>query len=177
MNNILAFGASTSSTSINKQLASFAANLLTDCSVNLIDLNDYSMPIYNADLEKENGVPKEAKSFKELIKQADGIVISFAEHNGSYTAAFKNIFDWSSRVEKDMWQSKPMFLLATSPGARGGATVLETAINRFPFMGGQVVASFSLPSFHTNFSSEAGLHNEDLLTNLKDAASKFQAAL
>ena len=127
---ILAFGASNSSTSINKQLATFSASQITDAEVNLIDLNDFEMPIYGIDKERANGFPDKAYAFKELIKNCDGIVISFAEHNGAYTTAFKNIFDWISRIEKDVWANKPMFLLATSPGSRGGATVLDIAVNK-----------------------------------------------
>jgi len=67
------------------------------------------MPIYSEDYERLSGIPKEAYDFKEIIKEADGIIISFAEHNGAYTAAFKNVFDWISRIEKVVWYNKPMF--------------------------------------------------------------------
>ena len=57
-----------------------------------------------------------------------------------------------SRIDGKLWSDKPMLLMATSPGARGGATVLEIAKGRFPYMGGNIVADFSLPSFDDNFS-------------------------
>ena len=97
---ILAFGASNSKTSINKQFATYASNQIEKAEVILLDLNDFEMPIYSIDKEKENGIPDLAKEFKQYIKDCDGIIISFAEHNGAYTAAFKNIFDWISRIEK-----------------------------------------------------------------------------
>ena len=66
-----------------------------------------------------------------------------------------------------------MFLLATSPGARGGSSVLETAVKRFPFSGGVVVASFSLPSFYQNFKDEVGITNEGLKKQLQDIVQKI----
>ncbi|MEM6726121.1 MAG: NAD(P)H-dependent oxidoreductase, partial [Bacteroidota bacterium] len=154
---ILAFGASTSKNSINKQFAYYVAHSIEDADVTLIDLNDYEMPIYSIDREKEDGVPQLAQDFKALIRATDGIVISFAEHNGAYSAAFKNIFDWASRVEKSMWQQKAMLLLATSPGGRGGATVLDIAVNKFKWMDAKSIHHFSLPGFGANFSSEEGV--------------------
>ena len=108
MAKILAFGASNSSKSINAQLAKYATELLSVDSVNFIDLHDFEMPIFRIDRESEEGIPAAAKRFKALIEDADGIVISLAEHNGSYSAAFKNIFDWVSRINGNVWQDKPM---------------------------------------------------------------------
>ena len=148
---IIAFGASSSKQSINKQLATWVAEHVPGES-KILDLNDYEMAIYSIDREKMDGIPALAQQFKQEINQADGIIISFAEHNGSYSAAFKNIFDWISRLEKPIWSDKPMFLLSTSPGPRGGKGVLATAVSSFPHQGGNVVASFSLPGFHRSFN-------------------------
>ena len=154
---LLAFGASNSSTSINKQLAIYASTLFKKVEVELLDLNDYEMPIYSYDREKKDGFPQLAHDFYEKIGNADFIVISFAEHNGAYSTAFKNIFDWMSRINGKTFQEKPMLLLATSPGARGGASVLEIASNRFPRQSGIVKGTFSLPSFNENFDTEKGI--------------------
>jgi NAD(P)H-dependent FMN reductase len=157
MKRILAFGASNSMNSINKSFAQFAANCFSNAEVQLLDLNDFEMPIYSIDREKVNGFPAEAIEFKEHIKAADAIVISFAEHNGAYTAAFKNIFDWISRIEKDVWGNKPMLLLATSPGGRGASTVLNLAVEKFKRMNTNKILSFSLPSFKENFTIDTGI--------------------
>lgn len=172
---ILAFGASNSSTSINKRLANFAAHQVADAEVNLLDLNDFEMPIYGIDKEKATGIPELAHSFKAQIAAADGIVISFAEHNGAYATAFKNIFDWISRIEQDVWGNKPMFLLATSPGGRGGKTVLDIAVNKFKFMNKNTIASFSLPSFNQNFS-EGSITEEALYAEFQAQLALFEAA-
>ena len=63
MPTILAFGASTSSQSINKQLAAYAANTIPEVEVKLIDLNDFSAPLYSVDEEGASGIPDGAKAF------------------------------------------------------------------------------------------------------------------
>ena len=163
---IIAFGASSSKASINKQLAIYAAHQFENATVEVLDLNDYEMPIFSVDKEAETGIPQLAHDFYAKFGTADLIVISMTEHNGAYSAAFKNILDWTSRINAKTFQEKPMLLLATSPGARGGSSVLEIASKRFPFQGAIVKGSFSLPSFYENFDSEKGITNEDLKNQL-----------
>lgn len=159
---ILAFGASNSRNSINKKLATYTAKQIEGATVTILDLNDFEMPIYSIDREKETGIPELAVQFKQYVKDADGLIISFAEHNGAYSAAFKNVMDWMSRIEGSIWEDKPMLLLATSPGARGAKTVLDIATAAFPFRGAKVMGSFSLPSFNQNFSQEDGITDKEL---------------
>ena len=166
MKKIIAFGASSSKNSINKQLAVYAANLFSNATVELLDLNNYEMPIYSVDREKENGIHPLAQQFYTKIGSADLIVISLAEHNGAYASAFKNILDWASRINNKTFQQKPMLLLATSPGPRGGSTILEIAKNRFPFQGADLKGSFSLPNFNDNFDAENGITNPELKSEL-----------
>ncbi len=174
---IVALGASSSRQSFNKKLATWAAHQIADADITILDLNDYEMPIFSIDRERENGIPDLAVQFKEELKKSDGIIISFAEHNGAYSTAFKNIMDWISRIEKDAWANKPMFLLATSPGARGGATVLDIAVNKFKFMNQNTIVHFSLPSFNDHFSGESGITAEDLKKAFGEQLQLFVAAL
>ena len=177
MKNIVAFGASSSSNSINQQLAKWAASQVEGEGVHLLDLNDYEMPIYSVDRERENGVPEKAQQFKQAIRKADGIIISFAEHNGSYTSAFKNVYDWVSRLERSVWSGKPMFLLAASPGPSGAKTVLSFSVDGFHYNGGQVVASFSLPSFKQNFLPNEGIVDEGLRKEFVKQLENFKRAV
>ena len=157
MKKIIAFAGSSSKTSINKQLVTYTANLFENASVEVLDLNDYEMPIFSVDTEKEQGIHLLAHDFYAKLGSADLILISFAEHNGNYSTAFKNILDWTSRINAKTFQEKDMLLLATSPGARGGSSVLDIATKRFPFQGGIVKGSFSLPSFYENFDVVHGI--------------------
>lgn len=160
--NILSFGASSSSRSINKKLANYIAELIPDSEKRQLDLNDYPLPLYCIDYEAKNGIPDNAKSFYENMEWADVIVISFAEHNGTYTAVFKNIFDWVSRVKLKMFENKKLILLSTAPGARGGQTVLHAAIDRFPHHGAEIAGSLAFPFFTKNFSDEFGIIDEEI---------------
>lgn len=176
MENIIAFAGSNSKNSINKQLAIFTANQIKNVKATVLDLNDFELPLYGIDYETTHGIPDNAKQFLETIKSADGIVLSLAEHNGAYSSAFKNLYDWMSRIDGKLWNDKPMLLMATSPGGRGGASVLEIAKGRFPFMGGNIVADFSLPFFTQNFS-EDGIVDSVLKQNLEKAISNFEKAI
>ena len=148
---VVAFAGSSSKESINKKLVTYASGLIKGAEIELLDLNDFEMCIYSIDKEKQDGIPEKAKTFQAKLKSAELILISLAEHNGSYSAAFKNIMDWKSRLEGKIWENKRMILLSTSPGVRGGASVLNTALTSFPFQGAEIVGHFSLPSFIDNF--------------------------
>lgn len=176
MKKILAFAGSNSSDSINKELANYAANLLENAQVTLLDLNDFELPIYSTDLEKKSGIPENAIKFHEYIKAADGIVLSLAENNGVYTAVFKNLFDWLSRHERKLFMGKPMLLMATATGPRGGATVLDIANSRFPYHDADIVATFSLPMFQDNFAT-GKITDSNFDDELKQAVKQFQKHL
>lgn len=158
---IIAFGASTSKNSINKYFAKYAASQFENEETELLDLNDYSLPVFSVDLESENGIPDNAKHFYHQMQTADLIIISLAEHNGTYTAAFKNLFDWVSRYQTKMFAGTKLFLLSTSTGARGGKGSMEAALSRFPRHGAEIIAYYILPDFHQNFDLEKGIINKE----------------
>ena len=172
---IVALGASNSRTSINKQLAHFAANQVANAEVEVLDLNDFELPLFSIEREQALGQPELAKLFLQKLNQADGVIISFAEHNGTYTVAYKNIIDWCSRINQKVFEGKPMVLLSTSPGQAGGASVLSAAVNSIPFMGGIVKASMVFPSFYDNFDSQTlTVTNTDLEKQLIEAANQLK---
>lgn len=172
---IVAFAGSTSKTSINKQLVTYASSLLEQ-EVTILDINDFETPLYSVDLEKEIEYPSGAEKFNQELENADAFIISLAEHNGSFAVAYKNLFDWVSRKESKVFRGKPLLIMATSPGGRGGASVLNLATTIYPHMGANVTSQFSLPSFFDNFK-DGKITNEELNTTLKKAVSAFQEAL
>ncbi|MBT3812959.1 MAG: NAD(P)H-dependent oxidoreductase [Gammaproteobacteria bacterium] len=173
--NVLAFAASSSTQSINKKLVRYAASLLEGAQVQLLDLNDYELPLFSVDKEKKLGQPQLAHDFVAKIGACDALIISFAEHNGTYTAAYKNLFDWGSRINKEIYQDKPIVLLATSPGPGGAGKVLEVAVNSIPHFNGDLRASLSIPSFHQNFDPDNNcLSNSALNDELIAAISSLQ---
>ena len=171
---VLAFGASTSKNSINKKLAAYAASLVKGASVDLLDLNNYELPLYSQDREVELGVPSNALKFLDKIQGADAIIISYAEHNGSYTAAYKNLFDWASRSAKKVYDNKKVILLSTSPGPGGAKSVLASATTSMPFFGAQIIGSLSISSFQDNFDNQTmKIKNDDLNNQLQELVNKL----
>lgn len=172
---ILVFGASTSYDSINKKFASSISKYYKELNdeKEIIDLNDYQAPLFSKQHEESDGIPQQALDFASKIDWADLIIISFAENNGNYNVGYKNIVDWVSRIPgRKIFQNKAVFLLATSPGARGGQSVLQIATDRMPFDGAEVLETFSLPSFNTNFEDGKGITNNLLRSQLEAKVRK-----
>ena len=176
MKKVITIAGSNSQKSINNRLIRYTNSLIENAEVISIDLNDYILPIYGVDYEAKKGIPTAAKNLHDLLSTADGFIISLAEHNGSYSAVFKNTIDWLSRINMKIWGEKPMLLMATSPGGRGGATVLQSAHAYFPFMGAIITDTFSLPSFYDHFSN-GEITDEDLKIDIQTKLNKFQMTI
>jgi chromate reductase len=176
MKNIITIGGSNSKSSINKVLAEYTGSLVKNVELIKVDLNDFEMPLFSIDIESEQGFSEGLKKLNVIIDSADGFIISLAEHNGAYSTAFKNAFDWLSRIEGKVWRDKPMLLLATSPGARGGETALNIALGRFPYMGGNIIGNMSFPSFFENFKDGDIINSELKMKHLK-LVNEFQSAI
>lgn len=170
---IIAFGGSNSKQSINKQLAVYAASQFKNADVEVLDLNDFELPLFGVDIEKELGQPILAQDFLNKIKSADLLIVSMAENNRNYSAAFKNITDWASRITEKIFAGKPMLLMATSPGGRGGTSVLEISEKYFPRFGAKILKTFSLPGFEQNFK-DGKIVNEDLNNKLLQLIKEIQ---
>ena len=173
---ITAFAGSNSSHSINRQLVKFALTYFPDAEINLLDLNDCEMPIFSVDRE-EKGYPPQAEKFIAQMDDADIIICSLAENNRSYSVAFKNVLDWCSRIDMDIFKNTPMLLMSTSPGGYGGGNVMNAAKNFFPACGAEIKETFSLPRFYANFDEEKGITNADLLKDFEAVITKFKSEI
>ena len=149
MKKILAFAGSNHSKSINHQLIEITSSLIHDNEVTVLDVRDWDIDMYSIDMDPDQ-TPELITKLIKLIGDHDGCIISSPEHNGSTPAFLKNILDWMSRRAKKIFDNKPMFLMSTSPGAKGGATNLGGLVHALPYQGANVIASFSLPSFYDN---------------------------
>jgi chromate reductase, NAD(P)H dehydrogenase (quinone) len=127
---LLVFAGSTRQHSFNRKLARAAADIARDAgaAVTLLELSDFDIPLYNADLEAQ-GTPADVVRLKEVLWQHPAWVICSPEYNGSYTALLKNTIDWASSPVKGHpdWQDgtkafrgKVVGMLSASPGALGG---------------------------------------------------------
>ncbi|WP_375239959.1 NADPH-dependent FMN reductase [Aurantibacter sp.] len=176
MKKIIAFAGSNSNTSINKELVTFAGSLLVNTKVEVLDLNDFEVPTYSVNIEQVSGIDENAKKFYNKLEEADGLIISLAEHNGFYTAAFKSLFDWLSRINMKMFQNKPVLLMSTSPGGRGGQSVFDFASTSLPRHDANIVSTFLLPSFGDNFN-DGTLVNPELLKELTKSVKDLEASV
>ncbi len=174
MKKILAFAGSNSSTSINHKLVEFVASEIKEYNIKVISLISYSMPMYSEDEEKNNGFPGMTMGLKQEISESDALIISVNEHNGGWSAFFKNIIDWLSRLDRNFLEGKKILLMSTSPGKRGGQSSLEFAKNVLPRFGAEIVESFSFPSFYDNFSTATNeVKDETLSLGLHEVLSTF----
>lgn len=132
---LLVFAGSTRTQSWNRKLAGVAAELARTggAEVTHIELADFELPLYNADLEAR-GTPEPAIRLKALFHDHPAWIICSPEYNASYTALLKNTIDWVSSPVKGhpQWSSgtlpfegKVVGLLSASPGALGGLQSLS----------------------------------------------------
>lgn len=124
---ILAFAGSTRIDSYNKKLVKIAAAgaKAAGAEVTYIDLRDLPLPLFDEDLEAEQGLPANARTFKDLLISHQGLLIASPEYNSSLTAVLKNAIDWASRPAPNeaplaAFAGKVAAILSTSPGALGG---------------------------------------------------------
>lgn len=128
---ILAFGGSLRRDSLNHRLVQIAAASAraAGATVTLARLSEHPMPVYDGDLEQEQGMPPGAASFKRLLIEHDALLISSPEYNSSYPGGLKNAIDWASRAAPGeaplaAFRGKVVGIMAASPGPLGGIRML-----------------------------------------------------
>ncbi len=124
---ILAFAGSTRIDSFNKKLVKIAADgaMENGADVTIIDLRDYPLPLYDGDLEQQQGLPSNARKLKDIMLSHQGFLISSPEYNSSISGVLKNMIDWVSRpVEGEeplaCFKDRITGIMSASPGALGG---------------------------------------------------------
>lgn len=124
---ILAFAGSTRTDSLSKKLVKIAADGANESGADtmVIDLRDFQMPLYDEDLEKQEGLPSNARKLKDLMMEHQGFLISSPEYNSSISGVLKNTIDWTSRQTDDelplaCFKDKITGLMSASPGGLGG---------------------------------------------------------
>jgi chromate reductase, NAD(P)H dehydrogenase (quinone) len=162
---ILAFAGSTRRESFNKKLVSIAVKGARDAGaeVTLIDLKDFPLPLFDQDLEAEQGMPESGKKLKKLFIDHDGLLISSPEYNSSITAVLKNAIDWVSRPAPGepslvAFRSKVATLMSASPGALGGLRALVHVRSILGNIGVVVLPEqIAVPKAHEAFNPDGSL--------------------
>ena len=131
MTSLLIFAGSARQGAFSKQLAAAATTLVAGegGKLTLIDLADFEVPLYNADIETTSGIPQPVIDFRRLIASHDGVMIATPEYNGFVTPLLLNMLCWASRPSPSddfgsVFHVRPVRLMASSPGRLGGVRVV-----------------------------------------------------
>lgn len=183
---ILMFATSLRKKSLNKKFIENAKVYLEKqphCEIQKVHLEDFDIPVYNEDIETSSGLPEGVLRLCALIKNADAIIVSTPEYNGSIPGVFKNMLDWTSRQKPQPWDKKPTLLLGASPGAMGAIRGLLHTRQPLELLGTYLYPEMmGLQSAGTAFDEKDILvdaKNKERLQKLLDGflayAKKFQA--
>lgn len=129
--------------------------------IEFLEMSSLSIPVYNEDIEKSNGLPKDVEMLCQKIEWADSLVICTPEYNGTIPGGLKNVIDWVSRKRPNPMTGKYVMLLAASPGPLGGVRSLWHT--RVPF---EAVGCYVYPQMHGVSKAHEAFDAEG---NLKDA--------
>lgn len=170
---VLAFAASNRRGSWNRRLIEAAARTAErlGAQVDLAEFRAFDMPLYDADLNAEEGLPPGARALCRRLKAADALLLASPEYNYSIAGTLKNAIDWVSRERPMPWRGKSVYLLSASPSAMGGIRGLWQT--RIPLEGcGALVFPdmFSLSRANEAFDAAGRLdasHQERLERELK----------
>lgn len=182
MAKILAFSGSARENSYNQKLVNIAASGASNAGadVTVIDLVDYPLPLYNADLENEQGLPRNALKLKQLMLEHDGLLIASPEYNSAFSPLLKNTIDWMSRAESKgepplaAYQGKVAVIMAASPGALGGIRGLVFLRMLLSNMGVIVLPTQqAIPQAYKAFHQEGFLNDEQQQTAILGLGSQL----
>lgn len=122
----------------------------------LINLLDFSLPLYSTREEKANGIPKKAVELKELFQKAKSFVFVAPEYNGSVPPTLNNSIAWVSRAAED-WREAfngKVASIATHSGG-GGAHVLMSMRMQLSYVGMTVLGRQILTTYQKELNQES----------------------
>ena len=117
--NLLTISGSLRKGSYNRLLLKAAAAAFGPAEISDADLN---LPLYDGDLEADEGIPPAVQALADQILQADAIVIASPEYNKGIPGVLKNALDWISRVPGSALKDKPVVVISAAAGRTGGET-------------------------------------------------------
>ncbi len=173
---ILVFAASLRRDSLNKKLAILIARKLSAASaeVDYADFREFEMPVFDGDLEANDGIPNGTREFGDRILASDGVVIVSPEYNFGVPGPLKNAVDWLSRIRPYPTIGKVGFLASAAPGVVGGARGLIALRPSLSFMGMWLAGdSFSLAQANQAFSGDGEIQDESLNAMLDEMLGRF----
>lgn len=174
--NILLFAGSLRKDSLNKKLIAVAHEMVkshNNTEATLVDLQLLNFPVYDGDIESK-GIPESVVKLSKLVGEADAIIISSPEYNGSISSPLKNTIDWLSRVRPMQISKKPILLLGASPGDLGAMRGLIHSRNPLEALGNFVYPSpYGLPKADKAFDQDGKLVDPARQEKLQKLVDEF----
>ena len=173
---VLVFGASLRRNSLNDRLASLAASVVEahGATVDRAHMDEFNCPIYDQDLETEEGTPAAAEDFCRRVTAADAMIVSSPEYNASMPASIKNVIDWVSRLRPQPFKAKQVLLMSASPSMVGGNRGLWALRVPLEHLGARVYPDmFSLAQAHQAFGPDGRLADAKLQKWFEDTIGCF----
>ncbi len=166
---VLAFAGSSRKDSFNRKVLAIAAEgaRQAGADVTLIDLADFPMPLFNQDDEAREGMPEQARRFKQLLIEHDAFLIASPEYNSAFSPLLKNVIDWASRAESNdeapllAYKGKYAAIMSASPGGLGGMRGLVFLRMLLANIGVTVLADQQTLSGAGKAFDEQGMLNDD----------------
>jgi len=182
MAKLVAFSGSIRKDSFNRKLIEALVEIAKSQGVDTqyLDLKDYPLPIYNGDLEEEEGIPENALIINQAMQDADGFILACPEYNGFMTPLMKNTIDWVSRpTEKGAtsllaYKEKTALLLGASPGALGGIRGIPHMRTLLSQIGTSVFPTVKgIPKAHEAFNDDGSIKEAKLQKDLEKLVERF----
>lgn len=175
---LFAIAGSMRAESLNHKLVSVAVKIARQAGaeVDLAEPRALALPLYDGDLEAEQGPPEQVLQFKERIAAVDGLLIASPEYNHSIPGVLKNAIDWASRGPDRVFPGKAAALLGASPGAYGASRGLPHLRQVMSAVGVWVLPSLvTLPNAGGAFDESGALTNEAAHKQLETAVGQLLA--
>ena len=173
---VLLFDASLREGSYNRKLVKLAERVVRDLGgdARRCTIADYDCPLYDQDVEKENGIASGARRLCEDLRAADAFVIASPEYNASMPGVLKNLIDWASRARPQPFNGKQGLLMSASPSMAGGNRGLWALRVPLEHLGARLYPDmFSLAQSHLAFDESGPLKNEVLAKRFEDTLRCF----
>ena len=176
MTKLLGFSGSLRRDSVNTRLINVAAQHFGEADFSFADLR---VPLFDADLQDEKGIPAEVEKLADQVSQADAVILSTPEYNQSMSGVIKNALDWISRVDGNPWENKPVAIMSATGGRSGGGRAnFALRLAMVPFRPWVVSApEILLPFARKAFDEDGQLLDEGVSKRLKTAMEKLREAV
>jgi len=162
--------------SFNRKLLENAVETFGEAEVMDADLN---LPLFNEDLEAEEGIPASVQALADQLEAADGVIISCPEYNKGITGVLKNALDWISRTKGTKFAGKPTVILAANAGRTGGETGHFTVVHCLLPMHPRLVLGpmVLVAGAHDEFDEDGKLNSNSYKNALSTRMGALRAAI